>query len=359
LQALPILDRAPRAPADDGTGMSQLRLNPLTGRWVVISARRADRPGQLISPQIPVELTPVTPCPFCPGNEDETLPPIETYGRNGEWVVRVVPNKYPAFEGDDYLRVNNLGPVFTQAAASGAHEVLVFTRDHDRGWADLDDAQVAVTMAAIRDRVEDHARHRAIRYTQVIVNQGREAGASLHHPHAQLVGVPFVPGEIADEEAGFRRFEGSCLLCTTVEAEDAAHHRVVYEDDRVLVVCPFWSGAPYEMLVLPRHHEAHLSSAEPQDVTAVGGAIRSCLSRLRTELGEVSYNLVFHTAPHRHAGPYHWHVHIVPRLTSVPGFEQGTGVAINIIPPELAAQHLLATADGAVPHDSRTPTPAP
>src|SRR5918994_5140503 len=109
--------------------MSQLRLNPLTGRWVVIAANRASRPGMLVSPQVPIPEN--EPCPFCPGNEDETRPPLETYGRNGEWVVRVVPNRYPAFEGDEYLHVHNLGPVFTQAAASGAHEVLVYTRDHD------------------------------------------------------------------------------------------------------------------------------------------------------------------------------------------------------------------------------------
>jgi UDPglucose--hexose-1-phosphate uridylyltransferase len=339
--------------------MSQLRLNPLTGRWVVIAANRGTRPGMLVSPQVPIPE--IEPCPFCPGNEDETRPPIQTYGRNGEWVARVVPNRYPAFEGDSYLHVYNLGPVFTQAAASGAHEVLVYTRDHDRTWADLDDAQVEVTMAAIRDRIEDHAHRRAIRYTQVIVNHGREAGASLQHAHAQLVGLPFVPGEMAEEEAGFRRFEGSCLLCTTIEAEGDAGHRTVYDDDRVLAVAPYWSGAPYEMLVLPRRHHVHLSDAEPQDVTAIGRALRSCLARMRGLLGDVSYNIVFHTAPHRHAGPYHWHVHLVPRLTSVPGFEQGTGVAINIIPPELAAQRLVDTPENAAPaglYDSAG-TPAP
>ena len=180
-------------------------------------------------------------------------------------------------------------------------------------------------MAAIRDRMEDHAGRPQIRYTQVIVNHGREAGASLEHPHGQLLGIPFVPGEIAEEEAGFRRFEGSCLLCTTLEAEEAAHHRVVYADDRVVVVCPFWSGTPFEMLVLPRAHEVHVTDAAPPDVAAVGRALRDVLAKLRATVGDVAYNLVFHTAPHRHAGPYHWHVHVLPRLTSVAGFEQGTG----------------------------------
>jgi UDPglucose--hexose-1-phosphate uridylyltransferase len=320
--------------------MSQLRLNPLTGRWVTVAVDRDNRPGDLVSQPLPVQTDPSLPCPFCRGNEEATAPALETYDRHGEWVVRVVPNRYPAFDGDQPLKVLNLGPVFTQAVASGIHEVLVFTPDHDAGWADLDDAQAAVTMAAIRDRMEEHARRPQIRYTQVIVNHGREAGASLEHPHGQLLGIPFVPGEIAEEEGGFRRFEGSCLLCTTLEAEEAARHRVVYADDRVVVVCPYWSGTPYEMLVLPRAHEVHVTDAVPADVAAVGRAMRTVLARLRGCLGGVSYNVVFHTAPHRHAGPFHWHVHVLPRVTSVAGFEQGTGVMIDIVAPEIAARHL-------------------
>ncbi len=320
--------------------MAQLRLNPLTGRWVTIAAERAGRPADLISRQLRVESDPERPCPFCPGNEEATPPALETYGPGGEWLVRVVPNLYPAFDGHEPLRVQNLGPVFTQAEASGVHEVLVLTPDHDATWADLDDKQAGLAMAAIRDRMEDHARRATVRYTQAIVNMGREAGASLEHPHAQLLGIPFVPGEIAEEEAGFRRFEGSCLLCTMLEAEVRAGHRLVAEDDRVVVVCPFWSGAPYEMLVLPRHHEVHLQDAAPPDVVAVGRAVRDALRILRSKVGDISYNLVFHTAPHHHEGPFHWHVHVIPRLTSLAGFEQGTGVMINIVAPETATRHL-------------------
>jgi len=230
--------------------------------------------------------------------------------------------------------------VFTQASASGVHEVLVFSPDHASSWADLDDKLAGLAMAAIRDRMEDHARRSTVRYTQAIVNAGREAGASLEHPHGQLLGLPFVPGEIAEEEGGFRRFGESCLLCTMAEAELQAAHRVVIDDERVLVVCPYWSGAPYEMLVLPRAHEVHLGRTSPADVVAVGRAIREALALLRSHVGDAAYNLVFHTAPHHHEGPFHWHVHIVPRLTSLAGFEQGTGVMINIVAPELAARHL-------------------
>ena len=320
--------------------MSHLRLNPLTGRWVTIASDRATRPGDLISPRGPVEFDPQRACPFCPGNEEATPTALETCGPKGSWLVRVVPNLFPAFEGNEPMRVQNLGPVFTQAYASGVHEVLVFSPDHGGSWADLDDKHAGLAMAAIRDRMEDHARRETVRYTQAIVNAGREAGASLEHPHGQLLGLPFVPGEIVDEEAGFQRFEGGCVLCTTVEAESVVGHRIVADDDRVVVLCPFWSGAPYEMLIVPRTHEGHLENAAPPDVVAVGRALRDALAMLRSRVGEVAYNIVFHTAPHHHAGPFHWHVHVVPRLTSLAGFEQGTGVMINIVAPELAARHL-------------------
>lgn len=322
--------------------VSELRLNPLTGRWVTVASTRSDRPGELVSRQLPIESEPGLPCPFCPGNEEATPPSLEEYGTDGAWSVRVVPNKYPAFSGSDPMRVTNLGPVFTQANASGIHEVLVLSPAHDQSWADLDDKQAGLVMAAIRDRVEDHGRRAGTRYTQVIVNAGREAGASLEHPHGQLLGIPFVPGEIAEEQRGFERFSGSCLLCTTVKAELEAGHRVVHADDRVLVLCPFWSASPYEMLVLPRTHSEHLTDASPKDLVAVGRSLRDGLSTLRAVVGDVSYNLVFHTAPHHHPGTFHWHVHVNPRVTSVAGFEQGTGVMINIVPPEVASEQLRA-----------------
>jgi UDPglucose--hexose-1-phosphate uridylyltransferase len=320
--------------------MSQLRLNPLNGRWVTVVAERAERPNDFAPRVRQVEADPMQPCPFCPGNEEATPPALETYGRDGRWVVRIVPNRYPAFYGDDPLAVRNLGPVHVQASASGIHEVFVFSPEHQSSWADLDDRDAGLVMAALRDRVEEHARVANVRYTQAIVNNGREAGASLSHPHGQLLGMPFVPGEILDEERAFARFEGGCILCNTVEAEAADGSRIVHDDERVVVVCPFWAGSPYELLVIPRTHEAHLQESAPADLAAMGRALRDVLGRARALLGDVSYNLVFHTAPHLHGGPFHWHAHIWPKLVSVAGFERGTGVLINIVPPEFSAQEL-------------------
>ena len=336
--------------------MSQLRLNPLNGRWVTIAAERATRPADFAPRRLPVETGPQRPCPFCPGNEEATPPALETYGRDGSWLVRVVPNLYPAFSGSGDLQITRLGPIFEQAPANGIHEVLVLARRHDIGWAELDDKEVGLVMAAIRDRLEDHARQSAVVYTQTIVNHGREAGASLEHPHGQLLGIPFVPGELLGEIDGFSRFAATagagdkageagdttdgCLLCRLVEIERDAGHRVVLDADRVLVMCPYWSGSPYELLVVPVGHERHLAHTSPTELVATGRAIRDALAQLRRLVGDVAYNLVFHTAPHHHDGGFHWHVHIVPQITSFAGFEQGTGVRINIVAPEAAAAQI-------------------
>jgi len=324
--------------------VSQLRLNPLTGRWVTIATERASRPSDFVPRRLPVEAEPDRPCPFCPGNEEATLPALETYGPHGKWLVRVVPNLWPAFEGDGDMVVKHLGPVWRQAPGNGIHEVLVFTPEHKASWADLDDKQAGLVIAAIRDRMEDHARLSSVAYTQAIVNHGREAGASLEHPHGQLLAIPFVPGELSDELKCFKAFTaGDCLLCTAAEEELGDRYRVLIDHPKVLVLCPFWSGSPYELLVIPRAHTAHLDRADPATLVAVSRALRDALGQLRRLLGDVAYNVMFHTAPHTSDDDtrFHWHVHVVPHVTTTAGFEQGTGVRINIVAPETAAHQLV------------------
>jgi UDPglucose--hexose-1-phosphate uridylyltransferase len=318
---------------------SQLRLDPLTGRWVVVT-HRPEGPVSFSTGARTGEHDQPDACPFCPGNEAATPPAVQTYGPEGRWLLRVVPNLRPAFSGVGPIAVKNIGPVFTQSPASGTDEVLVLSPDHDATWPDLTDTQASFVMTAIRDRAQDHSSRHGLRYTQAVVNWGREAGALLVHLHGQLLGMPFVPGEIVDEQAGFARFAGACLLCTTLEAEEDARHRLVLVDDRVVVVCPFWSGSPYEMLVLPRAHERYLHAAHPSDVAAVGVAIRDALAALRRAVADAPYNVVFHSAPYRARSDFHWHVHLLPKLMTNTGFELGTGVMFNVLAPEQAATEL-------------------
>lgn len=326
-----------------GAAASQLRLDPLTGRWVVIAPEWRDRALSFVPRSLPIEDSLDRPCPFCPGAVDVTTPAArETLDADGRCMVRVFPNRYPALDGDAPMVVTHLGPVFTQAPASGVHEVLVLSPDHSSTWADLSDTQAGLVMAAIGDRVKENALIPGLRYSQAVVNSGRETGASVEHPHAQLVSTPFVPGEPAAEVAAFARFHGNCLLCAVLDAEEDAGHRLVYADDRVVAICPYWSGTPYEMLILPRVHCPHLHRSSSPDLAGVGRTIALCLATIRAQLGDLSYNVLFHSAPYRVWGNYHWHAHILIRATTRGGLESGSGVLINVIAPEQAAAELRA-----------------
>lgn len=320
--------------------MSQLRLNPLTGRWVTIVADRAKRPSDFAPRTAQVEAEPDRPCPFCPGNEEATLPALETLDEGGHWRMRLIPNLYPAFDGDEPFAVHHLGPVHVEAEASGIHEVFVYTPDHTGGTHLMTDDDAAQMMQMLSRRLQQHSASKNVRYTQAIINHGREAGASLAHPHGQLLGLPFVPGEILEEQRAFSRFEGGCILCATIEAELVDGTRVLFSTDDVVCVSPFWAGSPYELLIIPRSHDLHLTDSSDATLKAMGMAVRDSLVALREIHGDVAYNLVFHTAPHHYTGAYHWHVHLFPKLVTTAGFERGTGVMINIVPPELAAEQL-------------------
>lgn len=320
--------------------MSQMRLNQLTGRWVTIVSERAQRPSAFAPRARLDQVDDSRPCPFCPGNEEATPAALETIDEGGSWQLRVLPNLYPAFRGVEGFAVHHEGPVHVMAEGTGLHEVFVYSPKHDLSLDQLDDDEASRFMLALKRRFIEHADIPHIRYTQAIVNHGREAGASMAHPHGQLLGLPFVPGEVLDEERAFARFAGGCLLCTTVEAEIATGERVVFANDDVAVLCPYWSGSPYELLIIPRRHELHLQDADDASLAAVGRALRDATAFLNQVIGDVAYNVGFHTAPHSHTGEYHWHIHVWPNLVTTAGFERGTGVLINIVPPEQAAESL-------------------
>jgi UDPglucose--hexose-1-phosphate uridylyltransferase len=324
--------------------VSHLRLNPLTGRWVTIVADRAKRPTDFAPRTSQVEAEPDRPCPFCPGNEEATLPALESLDEGGHWRMRLIPNLYPAFDGDEPFAVHHLGPVHVEAEASGIHEVFVYTPVHDSGAQDLSNDEAAQMMQLLSRRLQQHSASTTVRYTQAIINHGREAGASLAHPHGQLLGLPFVPGEILEEQRAFSRFEGGCILCATIEAELVDGKRILFATDDVVCVSPFWAGSPYELLIIPRSHDLHLTDSSDETLAAMGTAVRDSIVALREIHGDVAYNLVFHTAPHHYTGAYHWHIHLFPKLITTAGFERGTGVMINIVPPELAAEQLRKVA---------------
>jgi UDPglucose--hexose-1-phosphate uridylyltransferase len=323
----------------------ELRQDPFSGGWVAITAGRAVRPeaflGDVGSPRGPLG------CPFCPGNEHMTPPEVWADRDPGTdpdrpgWHVRVVPNKFPAFAGPpgDARGNGGSGGLYRSAPTAGAHEVVIHNPDHQATLADLPVPGVVRTLAAWRRRLAVH-RDSELGAVLVIVNQGRTAGASLEHPHSQLFATAGRPVRVAAE---LDRLAGdACAACATVAAERDGP-RLVGRTGDLVTICPWASAAPFEAVVLPTAHRPRFEEGGSDDDTAVATALRELLRRFRGVAGDhAPYNLVLHSAPPG-TRDFHWHLHLFPRLTTYGGFELGTGVIINVVDPDRAAEALRAS----------------
>jgi len=243
-----------------------------------------------------------------------------------------------ASSGDPLLASRRAGEpdLFSSRPAGGAHEVLINAPEHVTAMAELDEPQLAAAIATWRERMRAHAE---ASYVQLIVNEGGGAGASLEHSHAQLYALPFVPAAVAREReragAYGERTAGSGLLSDVLVEEVRRQERLVAIDDEAALVCPWASRSPFELRVIPRREAARFEDDEA-GAAMIGTAMRVLAARFG---GPPELNLWVRTAP-RGAEQFHWHVDIAPRLTVKAGFELGTGVDINIYPPERAASDL-------------------
>jgi UDPglucose--hexose-1-phosphate uridylyltransferase len=319
--------------------VSELRRNPLSGQWVVVAPERAARPDDFVAAPHAGGVDPAD-CPFCPGNETMTPPEVARTG-DGEsetpgWRVRVVPNLYPIVEGPPAPMAARGVRFHDATRATGAHEVVVISPDHDRTLADLTGVELEELFGAVAARVAHHldAGHG---YVQVLVNHGREAGASIEHPHLQLVAVDVPPPVVADEATRIAAGR-ECPVCRGVQEDADTGSPFVVTDGSAPAWCPWWSGVPFELLLAPRRHQPRFDQAGG-DLGEVARSLGRALGLLRHRLGDVPYNAVVHTAPTPSAH-FHWHVHVWPRLSVLAGFEQGTGILVNQVPPEQAAEGL-------------------
>jgi UDPglucose--hexose-1-phosphate uridylyltransferase len=333
--------------------MPELRIDPLTGLRSIVAPERAARPGGgwRAEPQPPIE---PGDDPFLEGHEDRTPPELYAVRAAGSpangpgWKVRVVPNLYPALAGDadpgpDPLAQGRGEPdLFAVRPASGSHEVIVHCPEPVASVADLRLEQLAAAMEVWRDRMRAND---GVAYPHVIVNEGRDAGASLPHTHAQLYALPFVPPAVARERERFtaylNRTQGRNLLEDLVQEEVRLGERVVAIDSEAVALCPFASSVPFQLQLVPRRPAPRFEDEGP-----LGAALLlEVLARLRRVLGAVpSFNLWVRTAP-RGAEAYCWRIDLLPKLTHVAGLELGTGLGLNVLAPEEAAE-LLREAEG-------------
>ncbi|NWG00687.1 MAG: galactose-1-phosphate uridylyltransferase [Thermoanaerobaculaceae bacterium] len=339
--------------------MSELRFDPIRRRWSIIATERRFRPHEFRRPEgdPPGD---VSGCPFEYGNEHTTPPEIFAIAAgprqpNGpNWHVRVVPNKFPALGIEGELTRQGVG-IYDRVNGIGAHEVIIETPHHLRCAADLSVSELALVLRAWRERIIDLRKDIRIRYVLLFKNHGKEAGASLYHPHSQLIATPIIPTVVVEELNIAREHWGHkerCIFCDMIAQERAFGDRVALETDRFILLEPFASSFPFETWLLPKQHSHDFALCNDQMLESLAAVIRDFLRRIRTLLADPPYNLILHTAPSSHPRPgqprywttieydFHWHLEFIPRITRIAGFEWGSGYAINPTPPEEAARFL-------------------
>ena len=327
--------------------MPELRKDPITGRWVIISTERGKRPtsfGAVRNSQ-DAQL-----CPFCPGHEEATPPEILAYRELGSepnhpgWRLRVMPNKYPALVVEGTLSREPEG-IYDKMNGIGAHEVIIETPEHNLDLVTMSPNAVREVFWAYRERMIDLQRDRRFQYILIFKNHGEAAGASLEHAHSQLIATPIIPKQVAEEIAGAKRyfdFKERCIFCDIVRQEITERSRVVSDHDAFLVVQPYAPRFPFETWILPKTHQSHYLELSESEITVLAQTMQDTLARLKQALNDPAFNYVIHTRPvsREYHEYYHWHIEIIPKLTKMAGFEWGSGFYINPTPPEESAAYL-------------------
>lgn len=324
--------------------MSELRKDPITGRWVIISTARGKRPSSFGSN--PKQESPKM-CPFCPGNEDNTPPEVLAYRKNGTqpnkagWFLRVISNKYPALRIEGSLSRKPNG-IYDQMVGIGAHEVIIETPDHSRDLADLSVEEIKNVLWAFRERHLDLQKDHRFKYILVFKNHGEAAGASLEHSHSQLIATPIVPKRVSEEIRGAEKyfeFRERCIFCDIIRQELTEKQRLVNDYGDFIAFEPYAARFPFETWVIPKQHTSHMVDISPDTYIYLAEALKDILNRIRVALNDPPFNFIIHSAPvgSDYDEIYHWHIEIIPKITKVAGFEWGSGFYINPTPPEEAA----------------------
>jgi UDPglucose--hexose-1-phosphate uridylyltransferase len=310
----------------------------------------------------------VAQCPFCVGHESMTPPEVIAYRPDGSapdtpgWQVRVVPNLYPAFGPPNGEARSEADGPYLKMNGVGVHEVIISSPDHRVDISGLTGAEADLVVQAWIDRIRANQSNSNVEYLLLINNHGKEAGASLEHPHSQLFGIPVLPPVYEEEQAGVHRYRSKhrrCVYCDIVGEEMSARARVIFENERFLVFAPYASRTPFESQILPKTHGSRFETLTSYERAAFAEALQSLTGRLERGLNDPPYNFFIHTAP-PHASPdvdYHWHLELLPKLAIAAGFELGSGVMINVTTPESAAEFLR----GVEPNSAAAPpiaTPA-
>ena len=338
------------------TTANEMRKDYLIDRWTVIATQRKKRPVDF--KRTPEEKKQASVCALEPGNEHMTPPAVLVYLRtNGgikkdrdtdglrhkNWLVRCVPNLYPAFtppaKGE---RSGSAKSSFVLERATGHHEVLVESPNHNEHPGTARMPQLIHVVNAQIDRLRELSSKPYVKYVSIFRNHGLEAGASLSHAHTQIIATPFIPKTVDEElkasEAAFKK-EKRCAFCSIVEKEEESS-RLVWKNNDCVVIAPWASVHPFEFWIFPKRHQCCLLDLTQQDVESLAKTMRVCFGALKSLLSDPPYNYGFHQITGGAGDHFHWHLEVYPRLSIWAGFEKNTGMFINVVSPEDAAESL-------------------
>ncbi|RMH76669.1 MAG: galactose-1-phosphate uridylyltransferase [Calditrichaeota bacterium] len=327
--------------------MPELRKDPIVGRWIIIAPERGQRPNELVPP---VSKQDVEFSPFSPGNESMTPPeifairPTNTPPNTPGWTLRVVPNKYPALRVEGELDSRAEG-IYDVMNGIGAHEVIIETPDPRKDLPDLELSAIEDIFRTYKERILDLRRDIRLRHITVFKNYGCAAGATISHPHSQLLATPIVPKRIVEEMHGAHTYYGlkeRCIYCDIIRQERKDNLRVAFEEDQFIALEPFASRFPFETWILPKKHASHYETLNREGIRHLAITMKTVLQKLNQALQTPPYNYVIHSAPLQEPAMahYHWHIELMPKVTPVAGFEWGSGFYINPTSPEDAARFL-------------------
>ncbi len=345
--------------------MSELRKDPILDHWVIIAAERGRRPHDFATKREPDT---TTNCPFCGGNEHTTPPEIVALSSDlhrrpdtAGWDVRVVPNKFAALAIEGELKRSGIG-LFDCMTGIGAHEVVIESPDHSAELPAMPRDHVVKILDTFIQRILDLRSDKRFRHIVVFRNYGAAAGASLSHPHSQIIALPTVPKFVSEKLTAARNhyhYKERCIFCDLIEQELAMPERVVMQNAHFVVLSVFAARFPFEVNIFPLKHQHDFVLMNREQKEALADILCRLLARYEDVLGGPAYNMMIQTVPNMTPRPghpeywgtitydYHWHIELMPRLTKIAGFEWATGFYINPVSPEQAAASLRGDADEA------------
>jgi len=328
--------------------MSELRRDPIGGRWVIVDTDHPNTPEDF---EHETHHWRPGSCPFCYGSESQTPLEIDAFRDHNTapntpgWQVRVVSNKFPALQIEGDLDRRGLG-IYDMSNGIGAHEVLIETPYHHKDIPDLLNEEVEKIISMCCRRSLDLVKDKRFKYIMIFKNYGPAAGASLEHPHTQMIALPMVPKNAMEEIKGaqaYFEFRERCIFCDIIRQETQEKERIILENKYFLAFCPFVSRFPFEIWIMPKKHSVCFCHMPAEEIPALAEILRETIAKIKKVFADPAYNFIIHSSPiNGDSGTegYHWHIEIMPKLTRVAGFEWGSGFYVVSTPPELAAKYL-------------------